>query len=65
MFRYGELLKMCRISAGLSQADLAIRSGTSQGYLSAVERGKYVPKIDWMDRALNVCGYEIGIRQKL
>lgn len=56
---------MCRISAGLSQADLAIRSGTSQGYLSAVERGKYVPKIDWMDRALNVCGYEIGIRQKL
>lgn len=65
MFRYGELLKICRQKAGLSQSELAIRSYTTQGYISAVEKGRSVPKVDWLDKVLNICGYEIGIREKV
>lgn len=64
MIKYGELLKICRVNAGLSQKDLAIRAGTTQGYISAIERSKFVPKIDWLEKVLNICGYELGVRQK-
>ena len=65
MFRYGELLRVCREKAKITQKDLAIRACTTQGYVSAVERGKSVPKVDWLEKALNICGYEIGVREKL
>lgn len=65
MFKVGDLVKVCRVKAGLTQTELAQRAFTSQCYLSSVERNKSMPKVDWLEGVLNVCGYELGIREKL
>ena len=41
MSRVGEIVKSYRKKAGLTQKELAERSGLAQGYISNLERGKY------------------------
>ena len=41
----GDNLRLARIAAGLTQEELAERSGFSQQYLSGLERGKRNPTI--------------------
>ena len=65
MFKYGELLKMCRMSAHLTQKDLAIRAFTNQATISQYERGKRIPNVEVFEKLIDVCGYEIGVREKL
>lgn len=41
MSRVGEIVKSYRKKAGLTQKELAKRSGLAQGYISNLESGKY------------------------
>lgn len=44
----GKTLRVMRENAGLSQADLARKSGVSRAMLSQVEAGKKAPSERWM-----------------
>ncbi|MEU0312123.1 helix-turn-helix transcriptional regulator [Nocardioides sp. NPDC006273] len=53
---------MARRVAGLSQAELAERAGTSQATLSAYERGAKSPALKVAERILHVTGLELSVR---
>ena len=52
----GTAIRDARIAAGLTQAELAERSGTSQGTLSAYERGHKTPTAQTLARVLAASG---------
>ncbi len=57
MMNIGEAIKTLRTKRGVTQEELAERSGVTQGFLSLVERGEREPALDFIDtvsRALNV-----------
>ena len=59
---FGERLKELREAAGLTQAALAAQTGTSGGFISAVENGQKRPSIvtvDAMARALHCDSKEL------
>ena len=64
MFTYGDIIKVCRQTAGLTQRELAERTYISVAQLSTYELNKVVPRADILDSILDVCGYELGIREK-
>ncbi len=53
------MLRNARLSAGLTQAQLAQRSATSQATLSAYERGRKVPAASTLARILAAAGYRL------
>lgn len=53
------LLREARLSAGLSQAELAERSGTSQATLSSYERGQKAPSAATLERILAAAGMQL------
>jgi len=55
----GDLIRDARTEAGLSQADLAARSGTSQEALSAYERGRKDPSMSTATRILAAAGWTL------
>jgi transcriptional regulator with XRE-family HTH domain len=57
----GGLIRQARLLAGLSQAELAARVGTTQPVVSRWERGSEVPRIDALARALQACGFEADL----
>lgn len=59
-----ELLVSTRKQAGLTQADLAIRSGTSQATLSRYEAGDAVPTIATLERLLAAAGATLTLGAK-
>lgn len=58
--KVSSLLKEARLAAGLSQTELAIRSGTSKHYLSKIENGKANIEMDTLTRII-----ETGLGRKL
>jgi transcriptional regulator with XRE-family HTH domain len=54
-----KLLERVRHEAGLSQADLAARAGTSRPTLSAYERGHKSPTLATVERLLDSAGFEL------
>ncbi|MGZ3116134.1 helix-turn-helix domain-containing protein [Streptomyces sp. H62] len=52
----GRQIKMWRESAGLRQAELGAAIGYGEEMVSSVERGRRVPKADFLDRADEVLG---------
>jgi transcriptional regulator with XRE-family HTH domain len=52
----GALLRDARQAAGLTQAELARRAGTSQAAISDIERGRVQPSAPRLNRLLNMCG---------
>ena len=64
MLTWGELLKICRKSRGLTQVQLAERTLTTQATITAIETGRYIPHVDKYSEMLEACGYELGIREK-
>jgi transcriptional regulator with XRE-family HTH domain len=52
----GRTVREARLHAGLTQAELARRSGTSQATLSAYESGAKTPSAATLDRVLLACG---------
>ena len=64
MFTYGDVIKVCRQTAGLTQRELAEKTRLSVPQLSTYELNKVIPRVDILDSILDVCGYELGIREK-
>ena len=56
------LLTRVRRAAGLSQAELARRAGTSRPTVSAYEHGRKSPSLDTLARLLTAAGYELDVR---
>lgn len=57
----GLLLKESRQARGLDQAQLAARSGTSQTYISRVERGEVSPALKTLTRLFNAMGQQLAL----
>lgn len=51
----GERIGSARLAAGLSQAELARRSGTSQPAVSRYEQGRAVPTVETTARLVGAC----------
>lgn len=56
------LLEFARRERGLTQTELAARSGTSQAALSAYERGLKSPTLKVASRILEAAGFDINLR---
>lgn len=56
------LLEIARRSRGLTQAEVAARSGTSQATLSAYERGLKSPSLKVASRILEAIGFDLNLR---
>ena len=54
-------LRQARLAAGLTQADLAGRAGTSQATLSAYESGRKQPSVDTLGRLLAAAGSRLAV----
>ncbi len=56
---FGKRLKGRRRERGLTQGDLAERTGTTAAYVSQVERGQANPTLDVMARFADEVGSEV------
>ena len=56
-------LRSARRQAGLSQADLARRAGTSQATISAYESGRKVPSVETLTRLLAATGSHLAVER--
>ncbi len=56
-----QLLRSAREKAGLSQAALAARAGTSQSAIARYERGAATPSVGTLERLLMTCGRRLVI----
>jgi transcriptional regulator with XRE-family HTH domain len=54
----GSALRLLRESAGLTQAELARKTGMGKSQLSKYENGKELPKLETLERLLEVLGTE-------
>jgi transcriptional regulator with XRE-family HTH domain len=61
----GALLRMTRERHGLTQAQLALRAGTSQNAVSRVERDQVSPSVDTLRRLFAAMGerLELSVRR--
>ncbi|MDQ3954602.1 MAG: helix-turn-helix domain-containing protein [Actinomycetota bacterium] len=57
----GNLIKLARHDAGLSQRELARRAGTSQATLSAYEAGKKSPSFETLVRIIRAAGRDLRV----
>jgi transcriptional regulator with XRE-family HTH domain len=57
----GQLLRKTRLARGLDQSTLARRAGTTQAYVSRVERGVVSPSIDTLERLMRAMGERLVI----
>ena len=51
----GEAIRIARLGAGLSQAEVARRAGTSQPAINRYEKGRTVPTLKTTERLLAAC----------
>ena len=54
----GRFIRERRLSNGLTQAQLALRAGSTQAAISRLERGELSPTVDTIERLLAVMGEE-------
>ena len=59
-----ELVREARLGAGLTQAHLAQRLGTTQSAVARLERRGSNPRIDTIARALEACGRRLDLRSR-
>ena len=55
------MVKMARRRAGLSQRELARRSGVAQPTISRVESGRMSPTFDTLNALVEACGMQIAV----
>jgi len=60
----GTLIRDARRSAGLSQAALASRLGTTQSAIARLERDASSPRVDTVNRALRACGHRLELEAR-
>lgn len=57
-----QFVREARRRAGLSQAGLAARAGTTQSAIARVESGRTSPSLDYLTRLVRACGFDIQAR---
>lgn len=57
---FGEFIQSRRIQLGLTQGEVASQAGTTQGYLSKVEKGIREPTLTVALRVCEVLGLDIN-----
>jgi len=62
MTRVGDMIRRARADADLSQAELAVRAGTSQPALARYETGVVLPTLPTLERLLSACGRRLQLR---
>jgi len=50
MILIGTAMKILRVREGMTQSDLAIRTGISYSYISALENNQVIPSDDWLQK---------------
>jgi len=60
-----DLVLRARTSAGMSQAELASRAGTSRPTLSAYEHGRKSPTLATAQRIIEAAGFELVLQPRL
>lgn len=60
----GERLSMVREEQGISQAELAARTGIYASNISRIESGKFATRIDIVERIADALGYRIELVRK-
>jgi transcriptional regulator with XRE-family HTH domain len=55
------LIRRCRLQSGLTQAQLAVRAGTTKTAISRLESGRVSPTIDTLERVLLCLGYRLEL----
>lgn len=58
----GNLIKLARHDARMSQRDLAYAAGTSQGAIAAYEAGRRSPSLDTLARIVRAAGQDLRIQ---
>jgi transcriptional regulator with XRE-family HTH domain len=58
--KFGIRLKTLRKEKGLSQEELALKSGLNRPYISAIEKGKRNVSLEVMEKLAGAMGVEIG-----
>ncbi len=58
MTKFGKQLRAYRVMAGLTQKDLAAAAGTSQDYVSNLERGRHLPGVPLVVRLASAVGVD-------
>ncbi len=56
MHEIPSVIRSARLEAGLTQAELAVRAGTSQPAVARYERGSVAPTLSTLQRLLAACG---------
>lgn len=57
----GQLIRQARVSAGLTQRELAERLGTHQPVIARWESGSTRPDFDSVVRAVEACGFDLHV----
>jgi transcriptional regulator with XRE-family HTH domain len=57
----GDLIREARLRAGLTQADLAARAGTSQSGIARWESSRTSPSLDDVRRLIRLCGFDLEV----
>lgn len=55
------IIELARVAAGLTQAELAGRAGTTQSAVSMYERRRKVPMLDVAERLVQAAGADLGM----
>ena len=58
--RFGERLRQARLAAGMTQAEMAERSGIHEQYVGRVEQGRKNLRLDTMVRLAMVVGHSVS-----
>jgi len=58
----GRTLRLARRRRGLTQRQLAARSGVPQSAIARIESGRVTPRVDSLDRLLRFCGETLESR---
>jgi len=59
------IIKRAREIAGITQAELARRSGIAAPTISAYENGRRDPKVDSLLRLLDACGLDLRLQESM
>jgi len=63
--RASQALRQARKRAGLTQRELAERSGVAQPAIARIEKGAVVPRVDTLERLLRACGQSLEVEDRI
>jgi transcriptional regulator with XRE-family HTH domain len=56
------LIREARRRAGITQAELATRAGTTQSAIARLEAGRSAPTLEHLDHLVRCCGFEVAVQ---